>query len=57
MVALGGGGDGNGIIKKCLDKERDALLELKAKLQDPDGSLSTWRPEDDDCCTWKRITC
>ncbi|XP_052620616.1 receptor-like protein EIX2, partial [Lactuca sativa] len=40
-----------------LDKERDALLQFKANLQDPYGSLSTWRPEDDDCCQWIGVTC
>ncbi|KAL7596293.1 hypothetical protein Lser_V15G29234 [Lactuca serriola] len=59
LVAVeGGGGDDNGVIRnKCLDKERDALLQFKANLHDPNGSLSTWRPEDDDCCQWRGVTC
>ncbi|CAI9290221.1 unnamed protein product [Lactuca saligna] len=59
LVAAGGGGrgDDNGIDKKCLDKERDALLQFKENLQDPYGSLSTWRSEDDECCKWEGVTC
>ncbi|XP_042751720.1 receptor-like protein EIX2 [Lactuca sativa] len=58
LVTLRGGGDANGVIRnKCLDKERDALLQFKANLHDPDGSLSTWRPEDDDCCAWEGVWC
>ncbi|GKG04801.1 leucine-rich repeat-containing protein, partial [Tanacetum coccineum] len=38
----------------CIDKERQALLDFKAPLQDPDNMLSTWRPEEeDDCCQWR----
>ncbi|CAH1452719.1 unnamed protein product [Lactuca virosa] len=59
LVAVGGGGDDNGVTtNKCLDKERDALLQFKAKLQEPDGSPSKWRPEDgDDCCNWRGVRC
>ncbi|CAI9290214.1 unnamed protein product [Lactuca saligna] len=58
LVTLRGGGDANGVIRnKCLDKERDALLQFKANLHDPDGSLSTWRPEEDDCCAWEGVWC
>ncbi|CAI9290211.1 unnamed protein product [Lactuca saligna] len=60
LVAVEGGrgDDTNGVTtNKCLDKERDALLQFKANLHDPDGSLSTWRPEDDDCCAWKGVWC
>ncbi|XP_023742060.1 receptor-like protein EIX2 [Lactuca sativa] len=57
-VGDGGGGDDNGVTtNKCLDKERDALLKFKVNLQDPYGSLSTWRPEEDDCCSWEGVTC
>ncbi|XP_042751721.1 receptor-like protein EIX2 [Lactuca sativa] len=57
LAVEGGGGDDKCAAKKCLDKERDALLQFKANLQDPDGSLSTWRPEDDDCCAWEGVIC
>ncbi|CAH1452706.1 unnamed protein product [Lactuca virosa] len=58
VAAEGGGGDDNGVItNKCLDKERDALLQFKANLEDPYGSLSTWRPEDDECCEWRGVMC
>ncbi|CAI9290222.1 unnamed protein product [Lactuca saligna] len=52
-----GGGYDDGVVNKCLDKERDALLQFKGNLQDPNGSLSTWRPEDDDCCAWEGVIC
>ncbi|KAL7597380.1 hypothetical protein Lser_V15G29159 [Lactuca serriola] len=60
LVAVGrggGGGDGNGVMKKCLDKERHALLHFKASLQDPIGCLYTWRAEENDCCRWKGVMC
>ncbi|GKB49048.1 leucine-rich repeat-containing protein [Tanacetum coccineum] len=42
----------------CIDKERQALLDFKAPLQDPNNMLSTWRPEEeDDCCQWLGVTC
>ncbi|KAL7595058.1 hypothetical protein Lser_V15G28995 [Lactuca serriola] len=53
LVAAGG----NDMKKKCLDNERDALLLFKAPLQDPDGRLSSWTAEDDDCCKWRGVVC
>ncbi|GKD03548.1 leucine-rich repeat-containing protein [Tanacetum coccineum] len=42
----------------CIDKERQALLDFKAPLFDPDDMLFTWRPEEeDDCCQWLGVTC
>ncbi|CAI9290210.1 unnamed protein product [Lactuca saligna] len=53
-----GGGDDNVVMKKCSDKERRALLDFKARLQDPDETLSTWRSEEEeDCCKWRGVTC
>ncbi|CAH1419499.1 unnamed protein product [Lactuca virosa] len=58
LVAVeGGGDDANGVINKCLDKERHALLQFKENLQDPKGCLSTWRADEDDCCQWKGVMC
>ncbi|CAH1452657.1 unnamed protein product [Lactuca virosa] len=59
LVDVGGGGDDkNGVnMKKCLDKERHALLHFKAPLQDPKGCLSTWRADEHDCCNWERVMC
>ncbi|KAI3716489.1 hypothetical protein L1987_67403 [Smallanthus sonchifolius] len=46
---------------KCMDKERHALLDFKACIdQDPYGFLSTWTTEDrttNDCCKWIGVTC
>ncbi|GKA05127.1 leucine-rich repeat-containing protein, partial [Tanacetum coccineum] len=44
-------------VYKCIDKERQALLDFKALLHDPYDRLSTWRPDDDDCCQWFWVTC
>ena len=56
LVAASGGG--GGAANKCIDKERQALLDFIAHLQDPDGWLSLWRPEEeDDCCQWWGVTC
>ncbi|GKB56875.1 putative leucine-rich repeat protein, partial [Tanacetum coccineum] len=44
-------------VHKCIEKERQALLDFKAPLQDPYNMLSTWRHEDDDCCQWLGVTC
>ncbi|CAH1424786.1 unnamed protein product [Lactuca virosa] len=53
-----GGGDENGVImRKCSDKERHALLDFKARLQDPDETLSTWRAEEEDYCKWRGVKC
>ncbi|CAH1412093.1 unnamed protein product [Lactuca virosa] len=58
LAAVGGGDDiYNGVMKKCLDKEIDALLHFKASLQDPSGCLYTWRAEEDDCYKWTRVMC
>ncbi|GKC62877.1 leucine-rich repeat-containing protein [Tanacetum coccineum] len=44
-------------VHKCIEKERQALLDFKAALHDPYDMLSTWIPEDDDCCQWYGVTC
>ncbi|GJS18930.1 leucine-rich repeat-containing protein [Tanacetum coccineum] len=46
-----------GAANTCIDKERQALLSFKAQLQDPEDRLSTWGPEEDDCCQWYGVTC
>ncbi|GKE87567.1 leucine-rich repeat-containing protein, partial [Tanacetum coccineum] len=47
-----------GAAHTCIDKERQALLDFKAPLQDLFNMLSTWRPEEeDDCCQWLGVTC
>ncbi|KAJ0941444.1 putative non-specific serine/threonine protein kinase [Helianthus annuus] len=52
------GANGNAVVVTCIDKERHALLDFKARVQDPDGVLSTWTDEeDDDCCKWSGVTC
>ncbi|KAK9072552.1 hypothetical protein SSX86_008986 [Deinandra increscens subsp. villosa] len=55
-------GHSNGVVinKLCIDEERHALLDFKARVQDPRGVLSTWtttNQEEDDCCRWNGVTC
>ncbi|CAH1452707.1 unnamed protein product [Lactuca virosa] len=58
QLVAAGGGDDNGVRNKCSDKERRALFDFKARLQDPDETLSTWRSEEkEDCCNWSGVTC
>ncbi|KAK7315193.1 hypothetical protein VNO77_33729 [Canavalia gladiata] len=40
---------------KCIEREREALLNFKQSLIDYYGMLSTWK--NDDCCKWKGIQC
>ncbi|GKA05692.1 leucine-rich repeat-containing protein [Tanacetum coccineum] len=47
-----------GAAHTCIDKERQALLDFKATIQDPNNQLFTWRPEEeDDCCQWSGVEC
>ncbi|GJR27382.1 leucine-rich repeat domain, L domain-like protein [Tanacetum coccineum] len=50
-------GAARGAATKCIYKERQALLDFKASLEDPNGRLSTWRDEDEDCCHWRGVVC
>ncbi|KAG6491129.1 hypothetical protein ZIOFF_052461 [Zingiber officinale] len=40
----------------CLQRERDALLLLKAAIKDPSARLSSWRAQVD-CCAWTGVVC
>ncbi|XP_047177871.1 receptor-like protein EIX2 [Vigna umbellata] len=44
---------------KCINREREALLNFKHGLIDLFGILSTWRDDGNttDCCKWKGIQC
>ncbi|XP_027922887.1 receptor-like protein EIX2 [Vigna unguiculata] len=44
---------------KCIDRERQALLNFKYSLVDFYGVLSSWRDDDNsqDCCKWEGIQC
>ncbi|KAH1151201.1 hypothetical protein GYH30_044930 [Glycine max] len=44
---------------KCIESERQALLNFTHGLIDDSGILSTWRDHDTnrDCCKWKGIQC
>ncbi|KAM3729863.1 hypothetical protein ACB098_12G043000 [Castanea mollissima] len=44
---------------KCIEKERQALLEFKKGIvQDDGGWLSSWGSEDEkNCCNWKGVYC
>ncbi|KEH25922.1 receptor-like protein [Medicago truncatula] len=42
-------------VVRCIQSERQALLQFKAALIDDYGMLSSWTTED--CCQWKGIGC
>uniref|UniRef100_A0A2N9HSE5 Leucine-rich repeat-containing N-terminal plant-type domain-containing protein n=1 Tax=Fagus sylvatica TaxID=28930 RepID=A0A2N9HSE5_FAGSY len=41
----------------CNEKEKQALLTLKRGLTDPGNLLSSWSPDQEDCCRWERVRC
>ncbi|KAL0342986.1 UNVERIFIED_CONTAM: Receptor-like protein EIX2 [Sesamum angustifolium] len=45
---------------RCLERERQALLNIKSQLVDTHGRLSSWGTDEDkrdDCCEWRGIHC
>ncbi|KAL0400697.1 UNVERIFIED_CONTAM: Receptor-like protein EIX1 [Sesamum latifolium] len=44
---------------RCLEKERQALLDIKGELVDIRGRLSSWGNEENkrDCCKWEGVHC
>ncbi|KAJ4718554.1 putative Leucine-rich receptor-like kinase family protein [Melia azedarach] len=44
---------------RCIEEEREALLELKQSLVDESGFLYSWGIEDEkrDCCRWRGVRC
>lgn len=44
---------------RCIESERQALLEFKKGLVDDDGRLSSWGSQDENknCCNWKGVHC
>jgi Leucine-rich repeat (LRR) protein len=40
---------------RCIGKERNVLLDLKATFKDPHGLLSSWSGLN--CCSWYGVTC
>ncbi|XP_076920401.1 receptor-like protein EIX2 [Bidens hawaiensis] len=57
VLTLGLKEDAN--ISSCIEKERQALLDIKANLTDPKGYLDDWGSgeEKTDCCKWSGVTC
>ncbi|XP_076911724.1 receptor-like protein EIX2 [Bidens hawaiensis] len=46
------------VMRSCHDKERHALLGLKANLVDINNTLNNWRSkEKNDCCQWAGVSC
>ncbi|KAJ8760654.1 hypothetical protein K2173_015321 [Erythroxylum novogranatense] len=37
--------------------EKSVLLELKSSFSDPSGVLSSWDPNNTDCCSWHGVSC
>uniref|UniRef100_A0A7N2MIF8 Uncharacterized protein n=1 Tax=Quercus lobata TaxID=97700 RepID=A0A7N2MIF8_QUELO len=52
-----GVGDANNI--RCIEGERQALLEFKKGLVDDHGRLSSWQSSDENknCCNWEGVRC
>ena len=44
---------------KCIESEREALLNFKQSVPDYHGMLFTWRDDENnrDCCKWEGIEC
>ena len=44
---------------RCIERERQALLEFKSNLVDDYSRLSLWENEDEkkNCCNWKGVHC
>ncbi|KAJ4842847.1 hypothetical protein Tsubulata_041419 [Turnera subulata] len=48
----------NSGVVKCIDSEKQALLNLKDGLLDYHHQLSSWgHEEEEDCCKWSRVEC
>lgn len=42
----------------CLERDRNALLEIKAAFNYPnESSLPSWHNGNSDCCTWDGVRC
>ncbi|KAK3423165.1 hypothetical protein EUGRSUZ_F00077 [Eucalyptus grandis] len=42
----------------CFEEERNALLNIKAAFNHPNGSsLRSWRDDDGNCCGWESVRC
>ena len=44
---------------RCMEREKQALLQFKETVVDADGVLSSWGSEEDkrDCCKWRGVRC
>ncbi|XP_057471162.1 receptor-like protein EIX1 [Actinidia eriantha] len=44
---------------RCMEREKQALLQFKEAIVDDDGVLSSWGSEEDkrDCCKWRGLRC
>ncbi|QCD94633.1 LRR receptor-like serine/threonine-protein kinase FLS2 [Vigna unguiculata] len=50
---------GSSLNVKCIERERQALLNFKQGLQDDFGMMSTWSNDKNntDCCIWNGVEC
>lgn len=46
---------GNARLIGCLESEREALIDFKKGLEDPENRLSSWKGSN--CCEWRGIHC
>ncbi|XP_041011417.1 receptor-like protein EIX2 [Juglans microcarpa x Juglans regia] len=42
---------------RCIEEERQALLQFKQHFVDPSNWLSSWNSDHEDCCKWEGIQC
>ncbi|KAK4391143.1 Receptor-like protein EIX2 [Sesamum angolense] len=42
---------------RCIERERQALLNFKQGLIDRNDNLSSWGGQEHNCCTWKGVSC
>ncbi|XP_015886734.3 receptor-like protein EIX2 [Ziziphus jujuba] len=48
---------GTSEVAGCIERERQALLSFKHGLLDKGNFLSSWTSSNEDCCTWRGISC
>ncbi|XP_059658583.1 receptor-like protein EIX2 [Cornus florida] len=46
-----------GKVVRCIERERQALLQFKEGIFDDYGILSSWGNSIEDCCKWRGVQC
>ncbi|XP_058007303.1 LRR receptor kinase SERK2-like isoform X3 [Hevea brasiliensis] len=53
FILIAGIHNGNAQLVDCLDSDREALIDFKEGLKDPENRLSSWRGNN--CCQWEEF--